>query len=358
MRSNPPPARAGCRRTALAVWLCAAVCAGTSATAAAQHAETASQSLAAPAAPRAAEDPPSAVLAAARAALANEGPASAERLLEAALQQWPLDPDLRLLHIRTALASGRTATALLRVEQAKLLTGQPEYHYLAAAAYGAHQNFLGRVQRRRVSGGQVGRFAAGLLLYDRGTSEGEFLCCPPESALFQIRLALDLGYDTPAAHLLHARIWLAVDQPHLAEVVLRQRAAVLLAEDDPEVLALFAEVALRVGNEAEFLRYTARQAAREPARREKLLAGAYLRIAERCSQRGDDQLQMLWLTRAVRLCPDDVDLLLQLGHAEWHQGNPVAARERYLEVLRLRPDHPERVRLRARLAEPLPAEPR
>jgi tetratricopeptide (TPR) repeat protein len=203
----------------------------------------------------------------------------------------------------------------------------------------------------RVSGGRVGQFYDDWLLIEKRDEADRFLCCPPASALYTLRRALDAGLDEPAAHLLHARIWQQAGRPEIGLAILRSREALWLENASPETLATFAEIALAANALDDFLRYARLRAARQPQRRDEILFEAFTAVAERYNQRGDLTLSREFLRRAVALRPENVPVMLRLADAVWDTGGREEAATWYRRVLEREPAHPERRRILERLGE-------
>jgi tetratricopeptide (TPR) repeat protein len=93
--------------------------------------------------------------------------------------------------------------------------------------------------------------------------------------------------------------------------------------------------------------------AADPATYKPVLADAYVTVAGRHQQRGDDAKYVEYLARAVGLNPLSARLHLLLGDAHWLADRRPAAVEQYRLVLELEPDHGDRPRLlnRIRTAE-------
>lgn len=277
---------------------------------------------------------------------------TSEADLERALADAPNDLTPRLAWIDAALARQQYALALDRVHTAEHQCGQsPAMQYRAAAALFGLDRILAAAEVRTVPGGRAGQFANDWLLVEARPGVERFLCCPRDSALYQLRAALDGGFDEPAAHLLHARIWLRLDRPQLGWAVLQSRAALLLADPTDETLQVFADLALAAGELRDYLRFERRRAADRPAEEAAIMAAAYVTVAEKYAQRGDEGLYLHWLHRAARVRPDDTALLLRLADAEWSAGHVARAAERYRQALRLDPHGPQRDHILARLAE-------
>ncbi len=275
---------------------------------------------------------------------------SAENGLRRAVARHPDDPTVQLAWIDAALESGRYAQALQRIAAAGALADRPEFEWRAARAHFALGELVGAAEIRAVPGGRAGQFVGRLLLVEERPGTDRFLCCPPASALYQLRRALDDGLDEPAAHVLHARIWQRLGRPEVAWAVLRTRAAAILGQGDDDALETYAEAALRAGFVDEYLRAMRRRAARSPARRAALLAESCRTVAEHYARAGDETLHLQWLYRALEHAPGDPALWLTVGDAEWARGALPAAQRAYRRVLALAADTPRRAELLERLA--------
>jgi tetratricopeptide (TPR) repeat protein len=208
---------------------------------------------------------------------------------------------------------------------------------------------LGSVEVRELPDAEPGQFRDGwLVLQPRGPRK--FLCCPPGSALNQLRRALDGGFDEPGVHVLHAQIWERAGQPALAWSLLQSRAAVLLEDGDPATLDVFAQIALRAGALPEFLHYSRRRAVACPERSREILCASCLAVADHYGQRGDAELYREFCYRALHLRPDDADLCLRVADAEWSAGRTAQALPLYRRTLELAPPHARRAEILARLA--------
>lgn len=289
---------------------------------------------------------------AARALLAANDVASAERLLAPAVAEFSADADLRLAWIDAALLAGRPTVALERLAGApRAWHSQPEFQWRAAQALAARGPVLGQAEVRTVRNGRAGQFIDGYLLVEPRPGDERFLCCGPDAALYQLRQALDAGLNEPAAHVLHARLWQQLGRPELGLAVLKNRAAELLHPPTATTLAAFSELALAAGALPDFLRYERLRAELDPDQHDAIRVHACLVAAERYSQAGDEALYLEWLRRARELRPLDTDLLLRVADAAWEAGQARAAAADYGLVLRLQPDHPQRSRILGLLAE-------
>lgn len=302
-------------------------------------------------APIADELPPEAsVLLASLHARRGQG-AEGERVLERALARHGTAQALWLAYIDAALSQDRAGVALRRTTSAVGRIGWPAgLHLRAAQAHFALGNVLGKTQLRRVPEGRAGQFAGDWLLLE-ARDDGRFLCCPAESAMHQVRRALDGGCDEPAAHLLHARLWLRAGRAEVAWRIVAAHAPRLTAAGDPEGLAALGEVALAAGEVREFLRFAQARADALPEQRDALLCAAYCEAAEHYGRSGDAVLHAAMLRTAAVHCGPDTGLMLRLADAEWELGRKPSAVRGYRQVLERAPGHPERARLLARIGE-------
>ncbi len=278
--------------------------------------------------------------------------AQAEAVLRSAIGRFESDLHIRCAWVDNALSRRLYVTALQRCRSAPAeLRDQPTIQWRMAQAWYRLDQLLGAIEVRHVPGGHIGQFADGYLLLEAREGRDQFLCCPPNSALYQLRSALDGGLDMPAAYVLHARIWQRAGRPDIARTVLRGRGPVLLADADDATLELFAELALEAGALDEYLRYTRTRVERNPAREQELLFDACVLLAKRYCRRGEEQLYIEWLYRACQLRPEDPDVLLQLGDALWSTGKVTDAGGVYRRLLRVEPNHVRRGELLVRIGQ-------
>jgi len=85
--------------------------------------------------------------------------------------------------------------------------------------------------------------------------------------------------------------------------------------------------------------------AADPDRYTPKLAQAYLKIADRYSQRGDVELYLHYLRLAVAELPETSRLHYRLGNAFWEAGQKIPAARHWQLTLELEPNHPDRLRM-------------
>ena len=274
----------------------------------------------------------------------------AERLLRQGLKRAAEDEALWLRLVDLLLASGRSGSALGEIEHALTRVGdKPALHFRAARAYFAQGQVLGRTRVMRVVGGRAGQFHRQWLLVEQRGGAEHFLCCPPQSALYALRRALDGGLDDPAADCLHARIWLKAGRPEIGLLILQTREARLGEALPAELLTELSGLSLASGRLEDYLRYARMRADREPNAGERILFEAYCAVAEQYNQRGDEVLSREFLRRALRLRPGDVGVMLRLADALWETDQREAAGLWYRRVLQHEPQHSDRARILERL---------
>ncbi|MGD8453599.1 MAG: tetratricopeptide repeat protein [Phycisphaerae bacterium] len=298
----------------------------------------------------AAPDEPDYVLKLSAAQLAAGLPDEAETTLKRGVQRFARHVPLWSAWVDLALNQQRWTTTLARAQAALATAGpSPELHFRLAQTYFHLGQVLGAVEVRTVDDGRPGQFAGRWLLLER-RGPHQFLCCPEESALNQVRRALDGGLSAPAAHVLHARLWQAMGKAQIGFSLLRSREAVLLAEPDAATLEALADLALEADALDDYLRYCHLLASATPERRAAILGEAYLAVADRYGQRGDEALYENFCYRALELRPDDTDLLWQVARASWAAGRHEEAARLYRRLLALQPDHPQRQQILEHLA--------
>jgi tetratricopeptide (TPR) repeat protein len=276
----------------------------------------------------------------------------AARDLAAVRRSAPNTPGLAVAEIDLLLRRGQPAAALARLAAADAAGDDPaQRHLLAARAYSAMDRLLGDADVRVVPGGRPGHFDGQWLLVEARDGTDRFLCCPPESALYQVRRALAAGLTGPDGHLLHARIWMRLGRTDVATGLVETHADELLRSRDPAVPAALAEVSLAAGDLRAFLHFADEQVARDPDHRSAIMLAAMRSAADLSALRGDVALHLQFLQRALELAPDDAMLLLAAGDAAWDAGQPDTAVACYRRLLARDPQHPDRLRLAERIAD-------
>lgn len=274
---------------------------------------------------------------------------------KAGLELAPGDFDLWLAYVDAALASDRAGLALEHVQEAADRLGwRPALHLRAARAREQLGDILGKTVIREDREGRAGQFCGDWLLLEARFGGG-FLCCPAESAMYQVRRALDGGCDLPEAHLLHAKLWMRAGRPAVAHAILTAHEASLLdGRIDADVLGVMAEVAYAAGDMDAFLRFKRREAHGRAEHAAVVMGAAYVQAAEHYGCCGDSVLHAEMLRRALATTPADIGLRVRVGDAEWELGRTAQAVGHYRAVLAQAADHPQRLRMLERIGSALP----
>ncbi len=273
-------------------------------------------------------------------------------MLESALEQWPDDPEVWLLLLDIELDRRRYAATLRICERAHAaLGGHPGIHLRRGRAYFALGAVLGEISLRKVPDGRVGQFWNRWLVVEKSKRAGTFVCCNEQSALFQVRKALDGGCTEPAGYLLHARIWQHLQQPELAWAILRAHESTILENATPETLVTCAELALANQDVSAYLGYERMRAETvPPEQRDALLSDAYQQVADTCARSGRVALQVAFLKRAASLGAGSDEFLVQLADGLWALDKPTEAALWYRRLLEQNPTHGDRGRILERIA--------
>lgn len=273
----------------------------------------------------------------------------ADHLLAEAAEAGRAGASLWFAWIDLALDQGRWATALRRVGRARDEIGESAgLHARAARAYFERGRLLGKAEVRDVPDRRTGQFCGPWLLVE-SRGPGRFLCCPADSAVYQVRAALDAGSEAGSLHVLHARIWQKLGKPDVGLTLLESYGPVLSAEATPAMLQAGMDLSLEAGDPVRFLRYGRRYAGLDADARDDRLSTIYARLAEHYARQGEPTLHREFCRRAWELRRDQVDLALRLAEAEWATERRAEAERLYRRVLRLAPEHPQRREIRARL---------
>lgn len=276
-------------------------------------------------------------------------------VLRSAVQRHPRDRELWLAYAEAALDERQYATALSRVADAARSVGpRPEFRFVAARAYFGLGQFAGATQVRSYEQGRAGQFAGEWLLIEPAEGAGQFVCAPRESALYQIRAALDGGLQSPEARLLHGQVWARMGRPEVGLRVLQSVESELLDSGDGAALRTLEELALAAGALHDYQRYNRLRAERDPERRTAIQLQGFRNLAERYNQRGEPALCATFLRRALELAPGDVGLCLQAADAEWELGRTDEAALLYRKVLEDDPLNAQRLRILDRLNRSAP----
>jgi tetratricopeptide (TPR) repeat protein len=274
-------------------------------------------------------------------------------LLRQALNRTPDQAPLWTELVQLALDSERYGLALRRVQEARaaLKSSTPRLSFQAATARFHLGQSLGATSVREFPDGRPGQFVGKWLLVEQRGDKDRFLCCPRESALYQLRRALDGGLDDQAADCLHAAIWAGAGRPEVGLRIIKSREAAWREGPTVNSLKTLAELSLACGKARDYLSYSRRLARRDPETAENVMYEAYVSAAKLYNQRGEQTMYRELLRRALEIRQDDVELMLSLGDTIWETGDHEGARAWYRRMLSREPDHPQRIRIMKRLED-------
>jgi tetratricopeptide (TPR) repeat protein len=259
------------------------------------------------------------------------------------------------------LAQNQFAKAAEAYEKARALgMDSAVLHFKLASVYFNLRNYLGRVTTAEVIGGQVGQIKNDLLLLDAAPGKKDtFYVSPPASAIFQVVRAQQMGIDLPQIRFLEANIWLNARRFARADALYKALEGKIEKADTGLFWFDWAQAALGLEDYDTYLARLNKAIDTEPKTYKPTLPDAYVTLAARYQQRGDNKRYIEYLLKAVQANPLSAGLHLTLGDALWQLNDRAQARQQYRLVLELEPDHAERVRLlnRIREQEAVPATP-
>jgi tetratricopeptide (TPR) repeat protein len=203
-----------------------------------------------------------------------------------------------------------------------------------------------------VIGGQPGEIKNELLLLGPVPGKKDaFYVAPPASAIFQATQARLMKMDAIELKFLEANIWLNARRFARADAIYKPLEGKLEKADQGLFWFYWAQTALGLDDFDAYVARLKKAIAAEPKTYEPALGDAYVTVARRYQQRGDNNQYIEFLTKAVNVTPLSAGLHLTLGDAQWQLSNRPAAAAQYKLVLELEPDHADRVRLLNRIRE-------
>lgn len=276
---------------------------------------------------------------------------TAGKYYEEAIKLNPNSSDDHYQVANIYLAQKRFAKAAAAYEAAGALgTSSGVYHFKLASVYFNLHNYLGKVTTAEVIGGQTGEIKGGVFLIDAVPGGKDmFYAATPKSSLYQVKLAQQLGIDIFEIHFLEANIWLSARRYAEADKIYAKLEEKIQKQDAGLFWFQWAQAALGLDNYDAYLARLDKAIAAQPDVYKPTLADAYVTVATRYQQRGENQKYLEFLTKAVSTNPLSARLHLTLGDAHWLSNNKPQAIQQYKLVLELEPDHGERVRLLNRI---------
>ena len=283
----------------------------------------------------------------------KEGLAKAREYFEQAVRLNPASGKDHYQLANIYLGQSNFARATDAYEKAqKLGIDSAVLHFKLASVYFNLRNYLGKVTVAQVIGGEPGQIKNDWLLLDSVPGKKDaFSVAPPASAAFQVVRAQQMGIATQQIRFLEANIWLNARRFTRADALYKSLEDKLDKADVGLFWFYWAQTALELDDYANYLARLDKAIAVEPAAYKPMLPDAYVTVARRYQQRGDNKLYIEFLAKAVAANPLSASLHLMLGDALWQLSEPVKAIEQYKLVLQLEPDHGERIRLLNRIAQ-------
>jgi tetratricopeptide (TPR) repeat protein len=273
--------------------------------------------------------------------------AKARENFEQAVRLNPLNGQDHYQLANIYLAESRFAKAAQSYERAlQLGVDSAVLHFKLASVYFNLRNYLGQVTVAEIVGGQVGQIKNDLFLIDPVPGKKDtFYVSGPRSAIFQVAKARALGVDLVTLRFLEANVWLNAGRFAKADAIYKDLQDKLDKGDVGLFWFYWAQTALGLEDLDNYLARLKKAIESEPDTYKATLADAYVAVARRYQQRGDDARYIDFLGKAVETNPLSAGLHLTLGDALVQAGQKAKAAEQYRLVLELEPDHPQRVRL-------------
>ena len=249
------------------------------------------------------------------------------------------------------LAQKRFAKSAASYERASLLgMSSGVFHFKLASVYFNLHNYLGNITTAEVIGGKAGQISNNLYLLESVPGKKDtFYVTGPQSAVFQVAKAQELGIDIFEIRFLEANVWLSSHEFEKADAVYKALQEVVPKENLGLFWSQWAETALGLD---EFDNYVARlkkAIEADPDVYKATLSDAYVTVANRHHQRGDNDQYIAFLNKSVDLNPLSARLHLTLGDALWDISKKPQAIQQYKLVLELEPEFAQRVRLLNRI---------
>ncbi len=283
---------------------------------------------------------------------AQRARAQARDYFEKAIELNPHSADSHLQLGNIYLTQSQYARAAESYERAgELGVDSAAFHFKLATVYYNLRNYLGAIRTVEAIGAQVGQFAPpGLLLIEPVPgAKDAFYAIGPGSAMFRTAKAAEMGIDMPELKLLEANIWLNARRFQKADALYRQLEPVVQPDDEALMWYYWAQTALGLDDLDAYLERIEKAIEREPDVYEPTRADAYVTVAHRHHQRGDQEQYLDYLARAVQTNPLSASLQLDYGDALWQAGRAEPAIGVYRLVLELDNEHPRRVELLNRI---------
>jgi tetratricopeptide (TPR) repeat protein len=282
------------------------------------------------------------------AAYYNQGDMKQARTdYEKAVEQNPNSPTDHYQLGNIYLGENRYAMAAAEYEKCQDLGIDTDVlHYKLGTAYSNLRNYLGNITEMGVKDGQPWTIKEGVYIIEAVPGkENTFYVAPTKSAIFQVERAIDMGIDEPAILFLRANIFLGAGRYEKAHALYAEMESKVGDAEKALFYHQFAEAAFGMGLYDEFLKYTDESIKLEPATYGPALVDAYLRVANRKNQAGDQAGYIEYLNKVVEQRPDAASYHLLLANAYRDAKDYANAVTHWKLTLELEPDRPDRIEI-------------
>jgi tetratricopeptide (TPR) repeat protein len=219
-------------------------------------------------------------------------------------------------------------------------------HYKLGTAYYNLRNYLGQVEVRDIPDGIVEEISDDYFLIEAlPDAPHTFNCAPVNSAVYQVKKALQMGIAVPEARLLFANVYFNTHRLTRAIELLLGMEKDIKEEDKPLFYDHLGQAYFLTGRYDEFLAAVKKSTAKDAEAQKQALEEAYHSIAQRYEQVGDAVSQINYLLKCVKGAPTNAQYHLELGDAYFRQNDYAKAATHWGMTLDLQPDHPERMRI-------------
>ncbi len=234
-----------------------------------------------------------------------------------------------------------------------------DLHYCLAKAYMQTGNYTGKLTSASLADKTAGQFTDTHYIVERYSEKhNSFLLAPPESAIYQLHLAIKQGLNTLDANLMAAETWLKIHRykkavetysAHLLEI----ENSPLTAEEKAEIHFSWANALYGNDDMEGYLEHLKHAASLDSKKFTTPLRESYAKIAARYNQRGDLKKYIKYMELASTEFLHNPELHYRLGNAYWEAGNTQSAVEQWNITLQLAPDHPDKKRMLSHIQDSL-----
>lgn len=232
------------------------------------------------------------------------------------------------------------------------------FHFKLASVYFNLHNYLGRVSTAKVLGGKTGEISGDLYLIDAVPgAKDSFHVAGPQSSIYHVAKAQEMGIDIFQIQFLEANVWLSTHYFDKAEAIYASLEEKVAKEDAGLFWSQWAQTALGRDDFDNYIGRLKKAIEIAPEIYKATLSDALTNVARRYQQRGDNKKYIDYLKQAMNENPLSARLHVTLGDAYWSTNDRDNAIAQYKLVLELEPGYAEKVRLQNRIrgaGDPVP----